>query len=189
MLACGQQTSQKDVPLKITAGVLVVSTTSLPNTKVPDTGTCGKALPDGLALNAVTGEISGTPTETGMEISVIVADSSTTSAIDGPYDVTITADGGMPAYKWSVSAGALPPGIVLSDGGVFSGTPTSQGIFDFDVIVTDSVGATDSESLSINVFGIVTMSLPESLVGLPYNGELEAKGGVLPYTWSLKVCQ
>ena len=190
LAACGQQTTTKDLSLTVDAGVIAVATTSLPGTKVPDGATCGVALIAGLTLDSTTGVISGTPTATGSgNITIAVTDSSTIPIADPPYNVALEATGGVPAYQWTVSAGALPSGITLDAAtGVISGTPPSPGLFAFDVIVTDSVGATASASLTINVFGIATNSLPSGIVGLSYSATLTAKGGTLPYTWSLKVC-
>jgi hypothetical protein len=42
-----------------------------------------------------------------------------------PYSAQLTASGGKPPYKWSISAGALPPGLTLNSAtGVISGIPT-----------------------------------------------------------------
>lgn len=49
------------------------------------------------------------------------------------------ASGGTGAYSYAVTAGALPPGIVLNaSSGALSGTPTSAGTFNFAVTATDS---------------------------------------------------
>ncbi len=55
-----------------------------------------------------------------------------------PYDQTILATGGIPAYTYAVTSGSLPPGLTL-DGvnGVISGTPTALGDYDFTITVTD----------------------------------------------------
>ena len=45
-----------------------------------------------------------------------------------PYSYTCTATGG-PSPIFSVSAGALPDGLNLSDNGVITGTPTAEGIY------------------------------------------------------------
>jgi hypothetical protein len=39
-----------------------------------------------------------------------------------PYSFTLTATGGRPPYRWRVSVGALPAGLVLSAAGTLSGT-------------------------------------------------------------------
>ena len=43
-----------------------------------------------------------------------------------PYNQTMQAAGGSPAYQWTVVSGSLPPGVTLNAGtGVLSGTPTA----------------------------------------------------------------
>lgn len=54
------------------------------------------------------------------------------------YDEALAATGGTPAYTYAVTGGTLPPGIVLSSDGVFSGTPTTAGTYGFTVTATDS---------------------------------------------------
>ena len=71
---------------------------------------------------------------------------------------TITASGGTPPYAWSITNGSLPSGLLMSGGGVLSGTPTATGKPGFTVTVTDSVGATASSDHSIQVFSSLTTS-------------------------------
>jgi hypothetical protein len=67
------------------------------------------------------------------------------------YNQTISATGGTPPYTFSISAGALPPGVTMSALGSISGTPTSIGTFNFTVMVTDSLSQTGTQPLSIVV--------------------------------------
>ncbi len=67
------------------------------------------------------------------------------------YSETLTATQGTPPYSWSVASGSLPPGLTLSAGGVISGTPSGEGAFGFDVRVTDSLGPSDTQTLSIQL--------------------------------------
>jgi hypothetical protein len=56
-----------------------------------------------------------------------------------PYTVQLQASGGQPPYSWTVApSSALPDGLNLSSDGVLSGVPTTTGIFDFVVQVSDS---------------------------------------------------
>jgi len=62
-------------------------------------------------------------------------------ALATAYSQTLTAssgNGGNAPYTFAVSAGALPPGLALSAGGVLSGTPTAAGSFNFTVQATSS---------------------------------------------------
>lgn len=73
----------------------------------------------------------------------------------GDYEAEVEALGGIGSgYSWSISGGALPPGIGLDGTGnpaVLSGTPTSTGTFSFDLVVTDFVGSVAVASFSIDV--------------------------------------
>jgi hypothetical protein len=53
------------------------------------------------------------------------------------YSAPLSASGGNPPYRWSVSAGRLPPGLHLRAAGVISGRPSMQGSFAFIVKVVD----------------------------------------------------
>lgn len=62
------------------------------------------------------------------------------AAVGEFYSTTLQAAGGQPPYTWTLSSGALPPGLTMSSAGVISGTPTSAGTFDFTVSVADGLG-------------------------------------------------
>jgi hypothetical protein len=66
--------------------------------------------------------------------------------------VTAGASGGVKPYKWSISSGALPPGLALSSGGSTTGKPTTAGTFSFVIRVDDSAGSAAGVSRSIFVF-------------------------------------
>jgi len=53
------------------------------------------------------------------------------------YSAALSASGGNPPYRWSVSAGGLPPGLHLHSNGVITGKPTVKGFFAFTVRVVD----------------------------------------------------
>jgi len=168
-------------------------------------------LPTGLSLTAATGAISGTPTTAGTSnFTVRVSDgitaatqpilikinpvlTITTSTLPngdsgGAYLRTLTVSGGSGTYTWSIFAGALPSGLSLvADTGAIFGTPTSAGIFDFTVRVSDGITAvTKSLSLKINPAPTITItSLPNSNVGVAYSLTLTASGGSGTYTWSI----
>ena len=185
----------------------------------------GGTLPTGLGLGASSGQISGTPTQSGtFPITVQVKDSSspaqtasqgfsivvgaagtqvsiTTSSVPNgqvgvAYSTTLAANGGTAPYTWSISAGALSPGLSLGAGnGVISGTPTASGSFSFTAKVTDSTSptkqtATKSFTLTIASAGstpvtITTPSVPNGQVGAAYSSTLTANGGIAPYAWSI----
>jgi putative Ig domain-containing protein len=118
------------------------------------------------------------------------------AAIGVPYRFELRAVSGTAPYFWvkkkKAKFGLLPPGITLSSDGIISGTPTTQGLFNFTVILNDSGERQAKKPLSIEVgpppppLAIRTESLPQALQGLPYTGALEASGGVGPYTWKIE---
>jgi hypothetical protein len=182
----------------------------------------GSILPHGLSLSSG-GLISGTPTRTGTStftlevtdasnpqqtastvLTLVVAGAPgsvtvTTYVVPGgtvgvPYNAQLQANGGTKPYTWSVSGGALPPGLSLSAAGQISGTPTASGFFFVTVEVTDSTSPTPSTStggymLSVNAAAgqlqVVTMFLPPGRDGTAYNAMLAASNGTPPYTWSM----
>ena len=89
-----------------------------------------------------------------------------------PYGpTTLQATGGIGTLTWNISVGSLPPGlgsVPPSTGSsvTISGTPASQGTFNFTVRVTDSLGQFDTQALSITInlphpaSDITTTSLP-----------------------------
>ena len=61
-----------------------------------------------------------------------------TAATGSAYSQIINATGGVGAYRWSIVTGTLPPGLVLdSITATISGTPTTAGIYNFALRVTD----------------------------------------------------
>ena len=47
----------------------------------------------------------------------------------------LAASGGWGTYRWTVASGSLPPGMSLTTGGGFTGTPTALGTYTFTVQV------------------------------------------------------
>jgi hypothetical protein len=59
--------------------------------------------------------------------------------VDQSYNTVLAVGGGSSPYHFSVSSGALPPGVSLNPTtGTLSGTPTTPGTYSFEVMVTDS---------------------------------------------------
>lgn len=65
----------------------------------------------------------------------------TTGLVGSAYNSALVATGGVPAYMYSISAGALPPVLMLNaTTGAITGTPTTAGPFSFTGKVVDSTG-------------------------------------------------
>jgi hypothetical protein len=75
-----------------------------------------------------------------------------------PYSQTILASGGTAPYTFTVSSGALPPGLTLSSTGaataVISGTPTTAGPFSFTITATDAAGCPGSRAYTLQVAAV-----------------------------------
>ena len=107
------------------------------------------------------------------------------------YIQRVQATGGIGTLAWSVSAGSLPVGLILDPsgptGGTISGTPSSGGPSNFTVRVTDSLGQTDTQNLSITVtpFSITTTSLPDGSISQAYSQPVQTIGGTAPLTFNI----
>ncbi len=81
--------------------------------------------------------------------------------INAAYSASLSAQGGVSPYMWSISSGTLPAGLTLNAGtGVISGTPTSAGTSNFTVMLTDHAGQVARAQLSIVIDPLITLSLP-----------------------------
>jgi large repetitive protein len=77
--------------------------------------------------------------------------------------IGFAATGGQTPYTWTVATGQLPPGLALHTPSsyqrhtfpgadiILTGTPTTAGTFTFTIKVTDSLGDTATQSLSITI--------------------------------------
>ena len=124
----------------------------------------GGALPPGLTLDGVTGQISGRPTTPGTFAFTARLTSNGVPAqtvtrdfvirVGGPlqiatdtlpdgianvgYRYTVASTGGIGATSWTVTSGSLPSGMSLDAAtGVLSGTPTISDTFHFTLTVQD----------------------------------------------------
>jgi uncharacterized protein (TIGR03437 family) len=95
--------------------------------------------------------------------------------------VAFQATGAHTQLSWSISAGALPPGLNLSQGGLFSGTPAKAGTYTFTVTATaplESGNAPGTKDFSIGIPQITTPTvLPPAAVGVPYSIQFQSSDG------------
>lgn len=180
----------------------------------------GGALPTGLTL-AASGVISGTPTVVEAESFTVqvtdanglVGDSVLRLSVQGPllptivptvtllpygvvgtaYSETITAQGGTPPYSYGVNSGALPDGLTLGTGGpgVISGTPTTAGTFNFQIIVFDADTFSGLQDFTIIIVDAGSQqvvpyasNLQTAFIGTPYSEFISATGGTPSYTFA-----
>jgi hypothetical protein len=116
------------------------------------------------------------------------------------YSQTLTATGGSGAYtSWAVTAnnsGLTNLGLSLtSSSGVWSISGLSSslvaGSATFTVQVTDSIGATTTQQLTINVYEPLSLPAPNpaslgfALTSQYYNGSISGSGGSGNYSWSV----
>ncbi|MDC1142122.1 putative Ig domain-containing protein [Planctomycetota bacterium] len=115
------------------------------------------------------------------------------ASVQSGYSATLAAAGGTGAgYSWVVESGNLPPGITLVSGSpdaTLLGTPTTEGIYQFALRVTDSDSNTDVRSLSLVVAGSLSISVSvpvvEPVIGQYYALTLTANGGTGSMMWRL----
>jgi len=175
------------------------------------------SLPTGLSLSSG-GALTGTPTSQGnynftvtaKDVNSYNGSSSYTMTVSPPtisitpstlpsgigstvYTTTaITASGGNAPYTYTVYTGSLPPGLTLSSGGSLSGTPTSNGTYNFHVKATDSNSAIGIIAYTVAVAAPTISISPSSLlVGTAeaaYSGAantVSASGGSGVYTYAV----
>ncbi|MBX7211912.1 MAG: hypothetical protein K1X78_26640, partial [Verrucomicrobiaceae bacterium] len=78
-----------------------------------------------------------------------------TATVGSAYNQAITAAGGLATYTYSVTGGALPPGLALAANGQLTGTPTAGDWYHFVVTATDASGCKGTRS-----YGLVVASTP-----------------------------
>jgi titin len=171
------------------------------------------SLPDGLALDPTSGEVSGTPIASGTatftlvvtdtdgqqatqgESVTIAADPSITSPVLGggevgaPYVATPVVTYGTGPFTWTVTGGSLPAGLTLDPTtGEVTGTPIASGTATFTLVATDADGqqATQDESVTIAADPSITSPvLAGGEVGVSYDATPAATSGTGSYTWTV----
>lgn len=146
-------------------------------------------LPAGVTLGSV-GDLTGTPGEAGVftftarvadrgnrigtgALTLTVEQAPTiqnTSLPPGrpgePYAAQFVATGGTGAYIWTLTQGALPPGLTLSADGAVSGSPTALGSATFTVRVEDEASATHTRAFTITVAQVQVLVAGVAVTGI-----------------------
>jgi len=183
------------------------------------------SLPPGLLLNPASGEISGIPSATGSftftlsatdlvgclgerVYTIVINDLSCPTILVSPatlpaaqlgqaFSESIDASGGASPYAFSISAGSLPPGLLLSadgpDSALLAGVPTTAGSYTFTVTATDADGCLGAQVYTIVVEALVVcplidLSPPDlavMILGRPFSQTFTASGGTSPYSIGL----
>ncbi|MDX6200872.1 MAG: hypothetical protein QOJ83_372, partial [Frankiales bacterium] len=165
------------------------------------------ALPDGLTLSP-SGLLTGTPTTPGTYYFILHAVSAgqvaalsdlirvsapqlpptlsgtvpATASLGKAYDFSY-AVGGTPVPTVSVTSGALPPGIALSQAGRLSGAPTAVGTYTFTVTADNgnSPAATRTDTIVVTGTAATVSGTPTiASVGEPYRFAFTLGGNPLP---------
>lgn len=97
-----------------------------------------------------------------------------------PFSKTLVPTG-PGVFVFSISAGALPPGLTLSTinnrAAVISGTPPNEGDYTFTLRAMNSLGNFMEKSYYLPVLGFSPILLPEGHVNTFYNANLTPAGG------------
>ena len=118
-----------------------------------------------------------------------------------PYSYTLTVvsvtstdpfAGSPTTANWSWS-GSLPPGLSLSQSGVLSGTPTSDGAYTFTLKAEGGGGATNTKTETLSVRQPMAVTSPFTTgavaqkleVGVPFTATQTATGGSGTYKWTV----
>jgi hypothetical protein len=119
-------------PANANSGSIVITATSVENPSSSASSTVNVTKPAALSI----------------ETSSIPSGEASTA-----YEATLSANGGVPPYHWTLASGSLPAGIGLNTGGTLSGNSPVQGEYPISVQVKDSAAATASQALTLSITG------------------------------------
>jgi large repetitive protein len=108
-----------------------------------------------------------------------------------PYSGTLTVTGGVAPFTWSITG--LPATLTFASSGTtvtISGTPLAAGTISGTATVTDSKGHSSaafpfSFTIAAAPTPVISGTLPNGNVDVPYSGTLTVTGGVPPFTWNI----
>ena len=85
------------------------------------------------------------------------------AALPGSYSHSMSATGGVAPYNWTVNSGALPAGLTLASTGprtaTIAGTPTTTGTSTFTIRVTDAIGVSLEQTITLTVQPFVSRAV------------------------------
>jgi hypothetical protein len=79
------------------------------------------------------------------------------------YQQVYSASGGTAPYSFDVRGGGLPFGVSLSPVGILSGSATSGGLFNFELMVQDATGKVGCQQNTVEIFSSSTQ-IPTGLI-------------------------
>lgn len=71
-------------------------------------------------------------------LDITTANTMPNGSLSVAYTNSFVSSGGVGPYTYMVTAGAVPTGLTLNSDGTWSGLPSMAGVYNFDVMVTDS---------------------------------------------------
>ena len=107
------------------------------------------------------------------------------------YSQTISVTGSAPPFTFAVTSGTLPPGLTLDPAtGVLSGTPTTQGTYNFTVTATDVNTCTGAQAYSLFIspcppMTVSPVSMPNGNTSSTFSQTITVTGGTAPYTFAV----
>lgn len=179
-------------------------------------GISAGSLPPGITLHPTSGVISGAATVIGPFSFTVKATVNSTgcfatqaysitvgcqtitvneaslaiATLNASYNQTVTQSGGIGIITWSVSAGSLPTGLMLSSGGQITGTPTVLGSSPVTLRATDANSCFGEKAFTLMVncpsFNITPATLNQGTVNAGYSQQLMQTGAMNSVTWSLQ---
>ncbi|MER8830136.1 putative Ig domain-containing protein [Mesorhizobium sp. M0938] len=167
-------------------GTALIGTTVVNSTTITGTTPANTAGSRNVTVTTLSGSSTLTGGFTYISPTITVGPPSLPSATaSNAYSQSVSATGGTAPYSFTVSAGALPPGVSLTSGGTLAGTPTTAGSFNFTVTATDANGFTGARAYALSVGAPTIMvapsALPSDFAGVPYAQTFSASGGAAPY--------
>lgn len=173
------------------------------------------AVPTGMTL-AANGMLSGRPTTIGTSLfAVTAADSDNNSGfktyslvvqpvpititpsqlpnalVNVPYTGSIVAIDGTPPYLYTITSGFLPPGLIMSNVGVITGTSGNVGASTFTIRAQDANTNFGTKQYTLQVQNVAISIGPTDLITAKinafYSATISAINGTAPYAFTLIV--